>query len=66
MTTNDRWPVLRMATTAELLDELDARNTEGQRPKFTNTMDQATANINKVRISFSIREGGLDYRTVDG
>jgi hypothetical protein len=56
---------LGLAQTRELLDELQARNEGGQRPKFSNNMDQATAHIQKLRIAFMLRDGGLEYRTVD-
>jgi len=56
---------LGLARTRELLDELQARNEGGQRSKHTNNMDQATAHIQKLRLAFMLREGGLEYRTVD-
>lgn len=52
-------------TTGQLLDELEARNVGGQRARFEKTMEQADRHIQKLRRAFSIRDGGLGYRTVD-
>lgn len=58
-------PLLGVATTKELLDELDARNVGGQRPVHPNTMAQTADLIKKLRQAFIIRKHGLEYRTVD-
>lgn len=58
-------PMLGVATTGELLDELAARNVGGQRARFENSMMQANAHIIALQRAFTVRDGGLDYRTVD-
>lgn len=59
-------PKLGEATTAELLDELSARNEIGQKPAFKNTEVETERLIVKLRKAFVVRIHGLDYRTVDG
>jgi hypothetical protein len=57
-------PLLGLATTGELLDELSARNRIGQAGRFKNQSPQAEDLIIKLRRAFQNRDGGLDYKTV--
>ena len=52
-------------TTGELLDELELRNKEGQGNIHNNSKEQVVQKLRKLRLAFSLRNGGLDYKRMD-
>lgn len=58
-------PMLGVATTRELLNELLVRNAGEQKIKNASSMDNAERHILALKTEFAFRPGGLDYRTVE-
>lgn len=52
---------LPTAKTSDLIEELRQRNMDDPKA-HTNHKDQVNEHLRKLRLAFSLREGGLDHR----